>query len=583
MDPCNVFFLFILVSFLSFATTQAESDSNVYLYHNCSGGNTTNGSTFQSNLKTLLSSLSDNAPGNNGFYNNTVPGQNPSDSVFGLFMCRADVSSQICQQCVQGATQLLSSECSLAQQAVIWYDECTVRYSNRSFFSTFSTRPRVGLLNTANISNQESFMTLLFQTMNKTADTAAAAVGNKFAKGQANISGFQSLYCLAQCTPDLSPNDCRTYSEFSEDPNYLNHNCSTNGTGDSVFKTHLSTLLSYMSSNATNHMDYMDGVEDNVYGLFMCRGDLPSRLCQQCVLNATHRISSECNSFQEAIIWYNHCMLRYSYRHFFSQVEKSPTIQILNLIMNNSHSDVREQDSFTYTLTKTLSDLTELAQHNNSRYVTKSSKVSDIDSQVVYTLAQCTQDLSRNDCFVCLEDMTKNMPWSRLGSTRQGRILYPSCNLRYDSFQFYIHDYQWPRSGNSSPPDFEGKRNASSYDQARGVADGLLNYVWRQWRDQTMCILDPSIKENYFEEEVLKCTQIGLLCVQQNPDARPTMVEVVSYLSNHLIELPNPEEPAFLLHGGKDSKSFAQESSSRSSGCTPFSINEMPTSQFLPR
>jgi len=56
-----------------------------------------------------------------------------------------------------------------------------------------------------------------------------------------------------------------------------------------------------------------------------------------------------------------------------------------------------------------------------------------------------------------------------------------------------------------------------------------------------MCILDPTIKEIYSEQEVIRCTQIGLLCVHQNPDARPTMMEVVSYFNNNLIELSNPD------------------------------------------
>jgi len=110
--------------------------------------------------------------------------------------------------------------------------------------------------------------------------------------------------------------------------------------------------------------------------------------------------------------------------------------------------------------------------------------------------------------------------------------------------------------------------------------------VWRQWTDlRVLSILDPGIKEKYSEEEVFMCIQIGLLCVQQNPHARPSMVKVVSYFSNHLVELPRPEEPTFFLHGTRNSKALTQELSYRasSSGCTPSSVNEMPTSQFLPR
>jgi len=64
----------------------------------------------------------------------------------------------------------------------------------------------VAVFSTANISNQESDMKLLFQNMNKTADDA---VGKMFATRKANISGFHRLYCLALCTLDLSTSVCR--------------------------------------------------------------------------------------------------------------------------------------------------------------------------------------------------------------------------------------------------------------------------------------------------------------------------------------------------------------------------------------
>ncbi|TKY51082.1 Cysteine-rich receptor protein kinase 25 [Spatholobus suberectus] len=55
-------------------------------------------------------------------------------------------------------------------------------------------------------------MRLMFDTMNKTADEAASSpIGaEKYATNQANISGFQSLYCLVQCTQDLSTQSCRS-------------------------------------------------------------------------------------------------------------------------------------------------------------------------------------------------------------------------------------------------------------------------------------------------------------------------------------------------------------------------------------
>jgi hypothetical protein len=108
----------------------------------------------------------------------------------------------------------------------------------------------------------------------------------------------------------------------------------------------------------------------------------------------------------------------------------------------------------------------------------------------------------------------------------------------------------------------------------------MLFKVWRQWKDQTpLSILDPNIKEDYSSNiEVIRCIQIGLLCVQNDSEARPTMVTVASYLSSNSIELPIPQEPAFLLHGRTYSSSTQSANSS-----ALLSINEMTTSTFLPR
>jgi len=88
------------------------------------------------------------------------------------------------------------------------------------------------------------------------------------------------------------------------------------------------------------------------------------------------------------------------------------------------------------------------------------------------------------------------------------------------------------------------------------------------------------MKGSFPEIEVIRCVHIGLLCVQQYPDARPTMATIVSYMSNHLINLPTPQEHAFLLQ--MDPKAIVQESSSSQSS-TLLSNNEISITEFLPR
>jgi len=94
--------------------------------------------------------------------------------------------------------------------------------------------------------------------------------------------------------------------------------------------------------------------------------------------------------------------------------------------------------------------------------------------------------------------------------------------------------------------------------------------------------LDPKI-ENYSQIEVIKCIQIGLLCVQENPNVRPTMATVVSYLNSHSPELSSPQEPAFFIHDRTNQDVAAQLEPSSANNFVSFSVNEVSISEFYPR
>ena len=60
-----------------------------------------------------------------------------------------------------------------------------------------------------------------------------------------------------------------------------------------------------------------------------------------------------------------------------------------------------------------------------------------------------------------------------------------------------------------------------------------------------MEIVDASLGETYPTNEVLRCIQIGLLCVQEHARDRPTMLTIVFMLGNDT-PLPSPKGPAFI-------------------------------------
>ncbi|KAL9317372.1 hypothetical protein ACSQ67_013889 [Phaseolus vulgaris] len=204
------------IFFISLCFTSTRAQGLQYQYQVCSPNKFTPNTTFQTHLTTLFSSLSSKASNNVQFFNNTVTGTNPSDTVYGLFMCRGDIPSDLCNHCVGNATQRLSThvDCSFSIEAVVYYDECIVRYSNLSFFGTADMEISSGyvLASPINMTNQENFKRLVYVSLNETADEAvgSGSGGEKFATKETDIDIFQKLYCLVQCTPDLSPRDCRS-------------------------------------------------------------------------------------------------------------------------------------------------------------------------------------------------------------------------------------------------------------------------------------------------------------------------------------------------------------------------------------
>ncbi|KAM1417830.1 hypothetical protein PS1_021545 [Malus domestica] len=195
-----IFSIFTLPSFL----TNTEA---VYLSHICPNTTTfTPNSTFQSNLNRLLSNLSSNANRSTGFYNVTV--QTTNNAVYGLFLCRGDVvGTDACETCVATATTEAPQRCPVEKQVVIWYDDCMLRYSNVSFFSTVTESPRWYMWNTQIATDPTRFNQVMAASVNQ---AASEAVGDadKFGTNQANVSGLISVYSLGQCTQDLSATDC---------------------------------------------------------------------------------------------------------------------------------------------------------------------------------------------------------------------------------------------------------------------------------------------------------------------------------------------------------------------------------------
>lgn len=100
--------------------------------------------------------------------------------------------------------------------------------------------------------------------------------------------------------------------------------------------------------------------------------------------------------------------------------------------------------------------------------------------------------------------------------------------------------------------------------------------MWTE--NDTLSMIDPTILYPCFNGEILKCIQLGLLCVQEYPEDRPTISTLISMLDvNDVMDLPHPTEPGFTHRKLPSSDEILQSSQEHGS------INNVSLTEFSGR
>ncbi|XP_038893571.1 cysteine-rich receptor-like protein kinase 25 [Benincasa hispida] len=207
--------------------------------------------------------------------------------------------------------------------------------------------------------------------------------------------------------------------------------CSNNTfSPNSTYLSNLKTLFSLLSSNSSRGL-YHKSSAPPAYADFQCRGDLNATACRDCVATATSNSSQQyCPLSVGAVLWFDECFLRYSNRSFFSVVMEQPSLILIN-------GDAIEEDvhGFDQIVGSALNDTVANASSRKGdlKFATKEARFGNV---TVYTLAQCTGDLSNSNCRKCLTNAVTNFPDCCSGK-KGGRILFPSCTFRYELYPFY--------------------------------------------------------------------------------------------------------------------------------------------------
>ncbi|KAK3188249.1 hypothetical protein Dsin_027810 [Dipteronia sinensis] len=433
------------------------------------------------------------------------------------------------------------------------------------------------------------------------------------------------------------------------DPTYVYHACSDNNfTRNSTYQSNLNLLLSSFPPNASRSNGFYQttaGQDPNrVYGLFQCRGDVTTTTCQDCVDFASTDATQRCPDQKGNVIWYDECLLHYSDSSimYTSGLNNSP------LMMNETEVTV-EPSRFHQLLLELMHEAATQAATDPKRFATRkgnSTTSQPLYGLVQCTQDLSTSDCSRclqesianlqsgriggrsliSNCYSRYElylfyneSMTASLPPPPPSSlTRpEGKSEVSSsiiiaivaaitvsgvlsvagyCFLTRRSRKKY-NTIQEEIAGigittvESLQFDFgtiQAATNRFSTDNKLGAGGfGEVYKAWNHWRDGTpMQLLDSNLIDSHSRNEVNRYIQVGLLCVQDDAAARPTMATVVLMLNSYYITLPLPQQPAF-FHGRKTELTMQStkctDSDQSTSMSMPFSVNDASITELYPR
>ncbi|XP_021719476.1 cysteine-rich receptor-like protein kinase 25 [Chenopodium quinoa] len=206
----------LLLTILPFPIAIATTHNALYIGYNCTGSAAS--STLDSNraspsylynLYNLLGTFTSHA--SSAAYYNSSLGQTPN-RVYAIYICRFDQTARSCNACINEAKDQILKACPYQTEAIIWYENCMIRYSKYSFFGRMDVSPWIAISMPQNSTRDqvvhfEKYMRKsMYDLAISTADNSSPKA--RFKMRVINITGFGSLYEMTQCVPEITTKDC---------------------------------------------------------------------------------------------------------------------------------------------------------------------------------------------------------------------------------------------------------------------------------------------------------------------------------------------------------------------------------------
>ncbi|BAT10336.1 Os10g0327000 [Oryza sativa Japonica Group] len=593
--------------------------------------------TYHSNVRAVLTALSAITPNSTARFATASAGRGGADAVWGLALCRGDTDRAGCASCLAAVPAVAFGECRGDRDVAVFYDRCLARFSYADFTSRpDNTEVLIGSPSENRVTvDAGRFDALVARLAGALADWAAYNSTRRYAAGlMASGDGFTSttedmvhnIHGVVQCTPDQAAAACRacletlrvdmpkvfagriggrfdavwcnlryeTFLFYDGDPTVRLAASPSPGSSSSPLPSpspslppledtdendiysgsllfDLATLrkatASFAEHNKLGHGGFgavykgflPDGREIAVKRLDKTSGQGLEQLRNELLFvaklrhNNLAKLLGVCIKGEEKLLIYEYLPNR-SLDTFLFDPEKRGQL----------NWETRYQ--IIHGIARGL-----LYLHEDSQI-----KIIHRDLKASNVLLDANMNPKISDFGLArLFDGTKtasitNHVVGTLGYMAPEYAVLGHVSVKLDVYSFGILVLEI----------VTGRRNTDVSGEVE-ESNNLLSYVWDHWVKGTpLEIADASLLgdgRSLSDMELLKCVHFGLLCVQENPVDRPTMLDILVML--HDVDTNSfvaPSKPAFTFaHGGNTTSS--------SQGVAALSTNEVSISEFVPR
>jgi hypothetical protein len=128
-----------------------------------------------------------------------------ADKVYGVALCRGDLSDTDCKYCIFNATYEIRLRCPNYKGAIMWNDACTFKYTNADFFGKIDHENWIFEKNPQNLSEADQSITQRKGDWLSKLAGQASGTPQMFSSGELDLGNNSKLY---GCTRDLLSIDC---------------------------------------------------------------------------------------------------------------------------------------------------------------------------------------------------------------------------------------------------------------------------------------------------------------------------------------------------------------------------------------